>query len=82
MRSYYAKKLNATPSMDEKIQLYSMTEDVLWRDLDRYMRVIKYFIYLFTSTESNNVKGGIMPTQVTLQPPNTAFTLHSAQSGP
>ena len=47
MRSYYAKKLNATPSMDEKIQLYSMTEDVLWRDLDRYMRVIKYFIYLY-----------------------------------
>ena len=49
--------------MDEKIQLYSMTEDVLWRDLDRYMRVIKYFIYLFTSTESNNVKGGVMTTQ-------------------
>ena len=32
---YHAKKFNVTPSLDEKIKLYSMTEDVLWRDLDR-----------------------------------------------
>ena len=61
--------------MDEKIQLYRMTEDVLWRDLDRYMRALKYLIYLFSSTESN-VKGGVMTTPSTLQLPNTAFTLH------
>ena len=30
-----AKRLNTTPSLDEKIELYNMTEDVLWRDLDR-----------------------------------------------
>ena len=32
-----AKRLNATPSLDEKIELYNMTEDVFWRDLDRYV---------------------------------------------
>ena len=41
----HAKSLNATPSMDEKIELYRMTEDVLWADLDRYMGVIKYFSF-------------------------------------
>ena len=31
--------LNITPSLslDEKIQLYNMTEEVLWADLDRYV---------------------------------------------
>ena len=32
-----AKRLNITPSLDEKIQLYNMTEEVLWADLDRYV---------------------------------------------
>ena len=36
MRINQAKRLNITPSLDEKIQLYNMTEDVLWADLDRY----------------------------------------------
>ena len=45
VRLDHAKSLNATPSMDEKIELYRMTEDVLWADLDRYMRVIKYFSF-------------------------------------
>ena len=31
-----AKKLNTSPSLDEKIELYKMTEEVLWADLDRY----------------------------------------------
>ena len=30
-----AIRLDTTPSLDEKIELYNMTEDVLWRDLDR-----------------------------------------------
>ena len=29
--------LNITLSLDEKIQLYNMTEEVLWADLDRYV---------------------------------------------
>ena len=37
MRLDHAKRLNATPSLDEKIELYNMTEEVLWADLDRYM---------------------------------------------
>ena len=45
MRLDHAKSLNVTPSMDEKIELYRMTEDVLWADLDRYMRIIKYFSF-------------------------------------
>ena len=37
-----AKRLNIAPSLDEKIQLYNMTEDVLWADLDRYVsRIIQ-----------------------------------------
>ena len=36
MRINQAKRLNITPSLDEKIQLYNMTEEVLWADLDRY----------------------------------------------
>ena len=35
VRLDHAKKLNITPSLDEKIQLYKMTEEVLWGDLDR-----------------------------------------------
>ena len=36
VRINQAKRLNITPSLDEKIQLYNMTEEVLWADLDRY----------------------------------------------
>ena len=35
VRLDHAKKFNMTPSLDEKIQLYKMTEEVLWSDLDR-----------------------------------------------
>ena len=35
VRINQAKRLNITPSLDEKIQLYNMTEEVLWADLDR-----------------------------------------------
>ena len=31
-----AKRLNTAPSLDEKIELYNMTEEVFWADLDRY----------------------------------------------
>ena len=41
----HAKSLNATPALNEKIELYSMTEDVFWRDLDRYMRGLNFTIY-------------------------------------
>ena len=37
VRINQAKRLNITPSPDEKIQLYNMTEEVLWADLDRYV---------------------------------------------
>ena len=37
VRLDHAKWLNATPALDEKIKLYNMTEDVFWRDLDRYV---------------------------------------------
>ena len=37
VRINQAKRLNITPSLDEKIQLYNMTEEVLWGDLDRYV---------------------------------------------
>ena len=30
-----AKRLDKTPLPEEKIQLYNMTEEVLWADLDR-----------------------------------------------
>ena len=35
VRLDHAKRLNITPALDEKIQLYKMTEEVLWADLDR-----------------------------------------------
>ena len=40
MRINQAKRLNnlnITRFLDEKIQLYNMTEEVLWADLDRYV---------------------------------------------
>ena len=40
VRINQAKRLNITPSLDEKIQLYNMTEEVLWADLDRYRTLI------------------------------------------
>ena len=53
----HAKRLNTTyinnttPPLDEKIQLYKMTEEVLWADLDRYLHEdVKYLsLYLFLS---------------------------------
>ena len=44
VRLDHAKWLNATPALDEKIELYNMTEDVFWRDLDRYMRGLNFTI--------------------------------------
>ena len=41
VRLDHAKKLNATPSLDEKIELYNMTEEVLWADLDRCMMTLE-----------------------------------------
>ena len=35
VRLAHAKPLNITPYLDEQIQLYKMTEEVLWADLDR-----------------------------------------------
>ena len=35
VRLNHAKRFNITPSLDEQIQLYKMTEEVLWTDLDR-----------------------------------------------
>ena len=51
MRLDHAKRLNITPSLVEKIQLYKMTEEVLWADLDRYLHEdVKYLsLYLFLS---------------------------------
>ena len=50
VRLDHAKRLNATPSLDEKIELYNMTEDVLWRDLDRYIpEGLKYCFSLQSS---------------------------------
>ena len=41
VRLDHAKRLNIT--LDEKIQLYKMTEEVLWADLDRYLHEdVKY----------------------------------------
>ena len=40
MRLDHAKRLDITPPLDEKIQLYKMTEEVLWADLDRYRTLI------------------------------------------
>ena len=43
VRLDHAKRLNITPPLDEKIQLYKMTEEVLWADLDRYLHEdVKY----------------------------------------
>ena len=41
VRLDHAKSLNDTPALNEKIQLYNMTEDVFWRDLDRYIHTSK-----------------------------------------
>ena len=51
VRLDHAKRLNITPSLVEKIQLYKMTEEVLWADLDRYLHEdVKYLsLYLFLS---------------------------------
>ena len=43
VRLDHAKRLNKTLPLDEKIQLYKMTEEVLWADLDRYLhKDVKY----------------------------------------
>ena len=50
VRLDHAKRLNATLLLDEKIELYNMTEDVLWRDLDRYIpEGLKYCFSLQSS---------------------------------
>ena len=36
VRLDHAKRSNMTPSQDEKIELYNMTEEVAWSDLDRW----------------------------------------------
>ena len=45
VRLDHAKRLNITMAhlLDEKIELYKMTEEVLWADLDRYLHEdVKY----------------------------------------
>ena len=42
MRINQATRLNITPSLDAKIQLYNMTEEVFWADLDRYRVRVLY----------------------------------------
>ena len=36
MRLDYAQRFNITPSLDDKIELYRMREEVLWSTLDRW----------------------------------------------
>ena len=76
MRLDHAKRLNATKALDEKINLYNMTEDVFWRDLDRYMRGTSY------NQLNSTVKDGTLRTPKTQKPPTTTSTLLSLQSGP
>ena len=47
MRLDQAKRLNSTLSLDEKIELYNMTEEVLWADLDRYQRILTVMFLFF-----------------------------------
>ena len=47
MRLDQAKRLNSTLSLDEKIELYNMTEEVLWADLDRYQRIVTVMFLFF-----------------------------------
>ena len=51
-----AKKLNTSPSLDEKIELHKMTEEVLWADLDRYKSPLydNAWTLLFTYQKFNN----------------------------
>ena len=71
MRLDHTKRLNATPALDEKIELYNMTEDVFWQDLDRYVhKGFKFYILLIS-----NVKDGTLKTPRTHQPPTTPSTL-------
>ena len=53
----HAKRLNATPSLDEKIELYNMTEEVLWADLDRCMMTLEksFNIYIDVNFQFSNV---------------------------
>ncbi len=48
MRLDHAKRFNATPSLDEKIELYKMTEEVLWGDLDRYMSGLNISVFIYS----------------------------------
>ena len=56
MRLDHAKSLNSIPHLNETIKLYKMTEEVLWADLDRYLRedIKNSSFYLFPSI--SNVK--------------------------
>ena len=53
MRINQAKRLNITPSLDEKIQLYNMTEEVLWADLDRYLHENFKYLSLYNLVNFN-----------------------------
>ena len=53
VRIDHAKRLNNTPSLDEKIQLYKMTEEVLWADLDRYLHENFKYLSLYNLVNFN-----------------------------
>ena len=53
MRLDHAKQLNITPPLDEKIQLYKMTEEVLWADLDRYLHENFKYLSLYNLVNFN-----------------------------
>ena len=53
MRLDHAKRLNSTLSLDEKIQLYKMTEEVLWADLDRYLHENFKYLSLYNLVNFN-----------------------------
>ena len=55
MRLDHAKRLNITAKrlLDEKIQLYKMTEEVLWADLDRYLHENFKYLSLYNLVNFN-----------------------------
>ena len=83
MRLDHAKRLNITAKrlLDEKIQLYKMTEEVLWADLDRYLHEDVSYLTLYLIL-SINFKGGILKTPNIPRLPIMTCTRDSALSGP
>ena len=55
VRLDHAKRLNITAKrlLDEKIQLYKMTEEVLWADLDRYLHENFKYLSLYNLVNFN-----------------------------